>query len=173
MKAERIGAEGSDKGCSRKFGDGLAQPAWYLTKDGDASCLALFRRHYSCHNKSPRQGQFVGPGEHLVLRTDDGDAVFVWRAAEYRADKQEGIECSLFRNESPHLSSELVRQADAIADHVWPYQRHYTFVDPENVRSRNPGFCFIAAGWTRCGVTGSGLLIFERRACAAHVEAAA
>ena len=139
----------------------MAKPLWYLTKDGDRSCLALFRRHYSCHNKKPKQGQIVGPGEHLVLRTDEGNAVFVWRAARYRADGQEGIECPLFRNEGHNLSSELVRQADAIADHAWPDQRHYTFVDPKAVRSSNPGFCFLAAGWRKCGMTKNGLLILE------------
>lgn len=137
-------------------------PDWYITKDGDRSCLGLFRRHYSCHNKKPKQAQFVGPGEHIVLRTDEGDAVFVWRAAKFRKDGQQGIECSLFRNEGKHLSSNLVRQADAVADFCWPRQRHYTFVDSEAVRSINPGYCFLAAGWRRCGMTKDGLIILER-----------
>ncbi|GCD60064.1 hypothetical protein NBRC3280_2804 [Acetobacter pasteurianus NBRC 3280] len=137
------------------------EPLWYLTKDGDRSCLELFRRHYSCKNRNPKQSQFVGPGEHIVLRTDLGDAVFVWRYAVYRADGQKGVECSLFRNESSLLSSELVRQADAIADHCWPGKRHYTFVDPAAVRSSNPGFCFIAAGWRKSGVSKGGKLILD------------
>lgn len=134
---------------------------WWLTKDGDKTCLALYRKHYSCTNQEA--GQFVGPGEHIVLRTDAGDAVFVWR--NYIDDTiptQEGIECSLFRNEGPHLSSELVRQADKVADHAWPSQRHYTKVRAANVRSVNPGFCFIAAGWKRSGKTANGLLILEK-----------
>jgi hypothetical protein len=139
----------------------VIEPLWYLTKDGDRSCLAMYRRHYSCTNFDA--SQFVGPGEHIVLRTDAADAVFVWR--NYIDDTipaQDGIECSLFRNEGPHLSSELVRQADAIADCAWPDQRHYTKVSPADVRSRNPGFCFIAAGWRKCGFTKGGLLILER-----------
>lgn len=140
----------------------MRQPLWYLTKDGDRSCYDLFRRHYSCRNAAPRNGLFVGPGDKIVLRTDAGDAVFVWRHSRFRADEQTGVECTLFRNEGPHQSSELVRQADAIADFVWPDRRHYTFVDQEKVRSRNPGFCFIAAGWRRCGHTKRGLLILER-----------
>lgn len=135
---------------------------WHTTKDGDRTCLALFQRHYSCRNADPKVRQFVGPGEHIVLRTDAGDAMFVWRAPKYRADGQEGVECAVFRNEGPYQSSELVRQADAIADFCWPDRRHYTFVDPQAVRSRNPGFCFIAAGWRRCGMSGSGLIILER-----------
>src|SRR6185312_1638305 len=118
--------------------------------------------HYSAKNKRPRQKQFVGPGEHIVLRTDAGDAAFVWRAAAYRADGQEGIECALFRNEGPALSSLLIRQADAIADFCWLGRRHYTFVDPRAVRSANPGCCFLAAGWRRAGHTQGGLLVLER-----------
>lgn len=138
------------------------EPLWWVTKDGDRSCVALYRRHYSCRNRKPQRDQIVGPGEHIVLRTDAGDAVFVWRAAQFRADGQEGVECSLFRNESWHQSSELVRQADAIADHCWPGRRHYTFVSAPDVRSTNPGFCFIAAGWRRCGRTAGGLIVLEK-----------
>lgn len=139
------------------------EPLWWLTKDGDVNCLALYRRHYSCRNRRDRQRQIVGPGEHIVMRTDDGDAVFVWRNyIDHTEPPQEGVECSLFRNESPHLSSKLVRQADAVADHAWPGQRHYTKVSAADVRSSNPGFCFIAAGWRRCGMTKSGKLILER-----------
>jgi len=137
-------------------------PLWYLTKDGDRSCYELFRRHYSCRNIRPKNSLFVGPGEKIVLRTEDGDAVFVWRQSQFRTDSQKGVECTLFRNESQVLSSKLVRQADAIADHVWPGVRHYTFVRPKAVRSSNPGYCFVAAGWRRCGLTKGGLLILEK-----------
>jgi hypothetical protein len=77
---------------------------------------------------------------------------------------QLGINCAVFRNEGPTLSSLLVRQADAIADHVWPGERHYTYVHPAKVRSANPGYNFLAAGWRRCGRTKGGLLILERPA---------
>lgn len=87
--------------------------------------------------------------------------MFVWR--KFIDDSgQEGVNCAVFRNEGPVLSSELIRQADAIADFVWPRERHYTYVDPKAVRSTNPGFCFVAAGWRKCGMTKGGLLIFER-----------
>jgi hypothetical protein len=141
-------------------------PAWYLTKDGDRSCLALYQRHYSAR-KAYRDGrprfQFVGPGTPIVLRTASADAMFIWlQHIDDTIPKQEGIDCTCFRNESGHLSSELLRQADAIADFCWPGQRHYTKIDPAQVRSRNPGFCFLAAGWKRCGTTQNGLLILER-----------
>ena len=133
---------------------------WWLTKDGDTDCLALYRRHYSART-GQRLAQFVGPGEHIVLRTEQGDAMFVWR--RFIDDSgQTGINCAVFRNEGPHQSSELIRQADAIADFCWPDRRHYTFVNAEKVRSVNPGYCFNVAGWKRCGRTKGGLIIMER-----------
>lgn len=104
---------------------------------------------------------FAGPGEKIVLRTAAGDAGFVWR--NFISDSGErGINCAFFRNESPVKLSELIRQADAIADAVWSYRRHYTYVDPQCVRSRNPGYCFKLAGWKRCGMTRGGKIILER-----------
>lgn len=148
------------------------EPLWWLTKDGDKSCLALYERHYSAYryrDGRPRY-QFVGPGFSIVLRTARADAVFVWR--DYTDDtipKQEGVECSLFRNESSiRPSSILIRQADAIADLVWPGRRHYTKVDPQAVGRDDPrhvpGYCFRRAGWRSCGTTRSGKLILERKA---------
>ena len=77
-------------------------PDWYLTKDGDKSCLALYERHYSAYRY--RDGRirhlFVGPGEKLVLRTARADAFFVWR--NFIDDSgQQGINCAAFRNEGP------------------------------------------------------------------------
>jgi hypothetical protein len=138
---------------------------WWLTKDGDAACLALYERHYSAYRYADgRQRKlFVGPGEKVVLRTKEGDAMFVWR--KFLDDSgQDGINCAVFRNESRHRSSELIRQADQIADCLWPDSRHYTFVRAESIASRNPGFCFIAAGWRRLRErTKSGLRILERK----------
>jgi hypothetical protein len=138
---------------------------WYLTKDGDASCLALYERHYSARRYADgrKRRQCVGPGEVIFLRTGDADAAFVWRRYRDKTiPKQAGVECAFFRNEGQVLSSDLIRQADAIADHCWPGMRHYTKVNPRKVRSSNPGFCFMAAGWRRCGITKGGLLILER-----------
>lgn len=125
--------------------------------------LALYERHYSAYRyKDGRVRRlFAGPGEKIVLRTYDGSAGFVWR--NFISDSGEfGINCAFFRNESPILSSELIRQADTIADQIWACRRHYTYVDPEKVRSRNPGYCFLVAGWRKCGVTKGGKLIFEK-----------
>jgi len=142
------------------------KPDWYITKDGDVSCLALYERHYSCRRYADgrKRSQFVGPGEHLVLRTAFADAMFVWRKfIDDTIPKQEGVNCAVFRNEGPIKASVLVRQADAIADHCWPGERHYTYVKPSAVRSEVPGYCFRRAGWRSAGYTRGGLLILERR----------
>jgi hypothetical protein len=144
----------------------MTGPLWWLTKDGDKDCLELYEHHYSAYRyvDGRQRKLFVGPGEKVVLRTERGDACFVWR--KFIDDSgQTGVNCAVFRNESTHRSSDLIRQADSIADCLWPDSRHYTFVDTKKVQSSNPGFCFIAAGWRRCGWTGSGLLVLER--CAA------
>ena len=138
---------------------------WYLSKDGDATLLALYERHSSAriYKDGRTRKLFCGPGEKLVLRTRTGDAGFVWRKF-IDASGQKGVNCAFFRNESKTQASELIRQADEIADYTWPGHRHYTYVDPERVRSANPGYCFKCAGWRCCGVTKGGLLIFERGA---------
>lgn len=147
------------------------KPAWEVTKDGDLDCLDMYLRHYSRNDKRaawrPRK-LFVGPGDKLVLRTQTGSAVFVWRRFvdecidQRTGERQQGVNCAVFRNESEHLSSQLICQADAIADEAWTDRRHYTYVNPNKVASSNPGFCFIAAGWRRCGWTAGGLLVLER-----------
>jgi hypothetical protein len=139
-------------------------PLWWLTKDGDKDCLELYERHYSAYQyKDGRERkQFVGPGEKVVLRTKEADALFVWR--RFIDDSGEcGINCAVFRNESGHRSSELIQQADQIADCLWPCRRHYTYIRAEAIASTNPGFCFLKAGWRRLKrKTGSGLMILEK-----------
>jgi len=137
-------------------------PNWWITKDGDRAALALYNRHYSAYNyKDGRQRRlFCGPGEKFVLRTWDETALFVWR--KFKDDSgQKGINCAVFRNEGALRSSGLIREADAIAFKIWPGERHYTYVNPERVRSENPGYCFLMAGWNKCGTTKGGLLVLE------------
>lgn len=150
---------------------------WWLTKDGDEYCLEMYLRHYSANryadgrrengNGSSRY-QFVGPGEKWVLRTWDCSAMWVWRKFiddcidQRTGQRQQGINCAVFRNESPQRSSTLVRAADAIADCIWPGERHYTYVDAKKIRSKNPGYCFLKAGWQRAGHTKNGLIVLEK-----------
>jgi len=147
-------------------------PAWWITKDGDIDCLKMYERHYSCYQYKDGRKRilFCGPGEKIVLRTKFCDALFVWRRFK-DASGQQGINCVVSRNESHYLASDLIRQADAIADFVWPCRRHYTYVRKEAVKSTNAGFCFLKAGWKKCGLTKGGLIILERLRDAAIDEA--
>lgn len=141
----------------------LAEGVWIPVRDANPTGLALFHRHYSY--KPYRDGRkpkhFVGPGEKMVLLTPCARALFVWRKF-ISGDGQQGVNCAVFRNEGAGLSSDLIREADRLAWVRWPGQRHFTYVNAAKVRSRNPGYCFLMAGWKRCGVTKwRRLLIFE------------
>jgi hypothetical protein len=143
-----------------------AHGSWRVTRDGDRHALAMYERHYSAHRyvDGRKRQLFVGPGEKLVLLTFDGSALFVWR--KFRSlDRQEGINCAVFRNEGGFRSSGLIREAMTIAWGRWPGERLYTYVDANEVRSSNPGYCFLMAGWRKCGVTKDrGLVVLEVRA---------
>jgi hypothetical protein len=140
----------------KKFG------RWYEYRDGNRKALELYERHYSAHKYADGRERklFAGPGYKLVLMTEKTDALFVWR--KFIDDSgQQGINCAVFRNESSFLASELILEAMAIAWHRWPGERFYTYVDPKEIKSTNPGCCFKKAGWTFCGKTKGGLSIFE------------
>jgi len=99
----------------------------------------------------------------MVLLTLDCQALFAWqRSTVLRNSGETGICCTVFRNEGSVLSSDLVTAADELAWARWPGERHYTYVNAGQVRSSNPGFCFLQAGWRRCGTSKGGLLILEK-----------
>lgn len=141
----------SNIGCLKEFGIGkvFIMGYWRLTCDGDVDARRLADRHYS--RKTIGANLFCGPGEKMVLITVDKKAVFVWRKCKYRLDKQVGVECTLFRNESNILSSELIKEACIWALSRWPGERLFTYVKNKAIRSTNPGYCFQKAGWQKCG----------------------
>lgn len=130
----------------------FAAPTWLEVRDGDPRALALYERHYSAHHyrdHRPKRLTFVGPGEKLVLLTPDGLALYAWRRSAFT--DYEGINCTVFRNEGPRRSSDLIRVAAEHAWSRWPGERLYTFVDARKIRSTNPGYCFLMAGWRLTG----------------------
>lgn len=147
----------------------LPLDTWVPILDGDLHACEMFERHYSARKSLRLRRErgtrlIAGPGFKLVLATPCRRALFVWRKFK-SGDDQTGINCAVFRNEGAGLSSDLIRAADAIADRRWPGERHYTYVNPREVASSNPGFCFIMAGYRRCGITKARkLLILERPA---------
>ena len=132
----------------------LDDATWIQVKDGDPTGRALFQRHYSYrpYKDGRRPKLFVGPGEKMVLLTACARALFVWRRF-ISGDGQEGVNCAVFRNEGAGLSSDLIREADALAWLRWPEGRHFTYINARKVRGTNPGYCFLRAGWQRCGTT--------------------
>lgn len=135
---------------------GLIQvsPNWYRVSRVNREAASLYRRHYTHPTGRVWGGtnsyHFVGPGEAIVLITRMSNALFVWRKERYRIDSEVGVNCAVFRNEGPKLSSLLVREACSVAWTRWPGERLFTFVNSQRIKSSNPGYCFKKAGWRQC-----------------------
>lgn len=137
---------------------------WLQVWDGNPTAAALYDRHYSRNPASRGDPRIAGPGEKLVLLTPCARALFVWRDFQSKDPTANpgDINCSIFRNEGAGLASALIRAAMDLAWEKWGPQRLYTYVNPRRVRSTNPGYCFLQAGWRKCGVTKTRrLLILE------------
>ena len=119
----------------------------------DAESVALADKHYS--RQKAGTNQFMPPGRTMVLRNTEGTVVFGWLHQEKRDDHQRGYNCSIFRNESERLSSDIIREAQEMVWEEWGVERLFTYVDPTKLRQSSqkyrkpkiPGKCFIAAGW--------------------------
>ena len=140
---------------------------WLSVKRTDERAYALYRRHYSAEKgarwRRPGNTNVTSAGETMVLLSQCCQALFVWlRCTIDRLDHQTGVNCAVFRNEGAGLSSELIREADDLAWQRWPGERHFSYVDGSKIRSSNPGFCFLRAGWQRAGVSQRGLILLER-----------
>lgn len=111
--------------------------------------------HYS--RRKVGSPQFMPPGETIVLVTDDESAVFGWwrpniAGSHVAMNGLDGWTCSIFRNTGAHLSSDLILEAEralvASGRGCGP-DGLLTYVWDAKVRSSNPGYCFLMAGWTR------------------------
>ena len=119
----------------------LVKENWIEIKDSDPRAVAIFRRHYTAReNVDYVKYGFSGKGESMILMTLSCDALFCWRLV-----KGIGVCCSVFRNESNILSSDLIREAVEMALNRWPGAMIYTFVNPRKVHG--DGKCFKAAGF--------------------------
>lgn len=153
----------------RSLPDPFSGNPWIPVLDGDPRARALYERHYSSqHNMKRRKRRktklFMGPGEKLPLLLPTGDALFAWRYERFTNGYQIGVNCAVFRNESARLSSDLILHAEEHAMRYWPTAtRFFTYVNPKHIRSTNPGYTFIKAGWKKIGTTSKGLIILEKR----------
>lgn len=139
------------------FTDGLIRTTHF-----DDEMAKLADRHYSRRTVGARQ--FCYSGRKLVLRNALGSVLFVWMFPDpaLRMDSQVGYYCSIFRNESPRRSSEIILEAEQLAFQKWGPNLCFTFVDPRKIKSSNPGYCFKMAGWKREGFTKGGKVILVK-----------
>lgn len=139
---------------------------WIRSHRADAEVVPLADRHYN--RQKIGSPQFAPPGRCLVLKTRELDAFWItsWPFAQYVRHAWAGAwVCSAFRNESAHLSSELIREAVAatLAEYgPAPDLGMITFVDTSKTRKkRDPGRCYLRAGFKNCGMTKGGLIALQ------------
>lgn len=139
---------------------------WRLSDRADPAAVALADRHYN--RQKVGSPQFVPPGRCVVLLSDDAHAVWVtsWPIAAYVHHAWAGAWVnSIFRNESAYLSSGLILEAIAATRFIWPDPPPLgliTFVDAGKVRhKRDPGRCYLRAGFRHVGFTKGGLVALQ------------
>lgn len=141
---------------------------WAMSWRASPEARAIADRHYN--RQSIGAPQFVPPGRCLVLVgvEEAAPALWVtsWPFAEYVRHAWPGAwVCSAFRNESAALSSDLIREAVAATVWRWPAPPDggmVTFVDRGKVRhKRDPGRCFLRAGFRHVGETLGGLVALQ------------
>lgn len=136
---------------------------WHRSHRAEPAARAVADRHYN--RQSIGAQDFMPPGRCCVfyLEAERGPAVWgtSWPFAEYVRHAWGGAwMCSIFRNESGLLSSELIRAAVAATRAHYgepPELGMVTFVDAGQVRAGNPGYCYLKAGFRRVGYTKAGL----------------
>lgn len=138
---------------------------WSLSWRADPAAAALADRHYSRRRSSIGSTLFSPPGRVLVLTHPGAYWVTSWPYYARHA-YPDAWTCSAFRREAGDvLASEMIRAAVAHTRWRWPHPPDtgmITFVDPAKVhRKRDPGRCFLRAGFRRVAATPSGLLILQ------------
>ncbi len=134
-----------------------AESQWRRSDKFDLPSVALADRHYN--RQKPGTSQFVRPARSLVLRSSDGGALWVSIWPEFVQHAWPGSwECQIFRREHGDVvASEMIRHAVAHTCAEFgdaPATGMVTFIDPEKVRhKRDPGRCFLRAGFRKVGVT--------------------
>ncbi len=130
---------------------------WIVTHQYDSRLVHMADRHYS--RQKPGTPTCTPPGRKLLLITEDASAVWVtsWPFAEYvRREYADAWICTLFRNESIILSSELILEAVAVTRWKYgtpPASGMITMIDAGKIKSANPGYCYKIAGFQHVGYT--------------------
>lgn len=151
--------------------DDQYQP-WQQVKRCDSRARELADRHYS--RQTPGAVDFMASGKTFVLLAEFHSGIqpltrAAWGAIEnLDPSGTRRFRCSIFRNETPWISSYLIREATRLTQARWWRSEHWrgspsltTEVDPSKTRhKRDPGRCFRKAGWRHVR-TSRGLLVFE------------
>lgn len=137
---------------------------WSVSFRNDDAARPLADRHYN--RQTIGADGFVPPGRCVVFKHERALWVTSWPFAEYVKHAWPGAWInSTFRNEGAGLSSDLIREAVAATMHEWPEPPALgmvTFVDASKVRhKRDPGRCYIKAGFRRVGFTKGGLVALQ------------
>lgn len=137
---------------------------WTLTTRSDPASRRIADRHYS--RQTIGAPGFVPPGRCVVLHHPRALWVTSWPFTEFVRHEWAGAWiCSCFRNEGAGLSSELISEAVSATRAVFgdpPDMGIVTFVDAARVRrKRDPGRCYLRAGWSRVGMTKGGLITLQ------------
>lgn len=137
---------------------------WRLSWRADHRAIPLADRHYN--RQSQGSPQFVPPGRCVVLLSDQALWVTSWPFAEFTHHAWAGAWInSTFRNEGTIRSSQLILEAVQATQAVFgppPPLGLVTFVDPSKVRhKRDPGRCYLRAGFRNVGSTQGGLLALQ------------
>ena len=144
----------------------MSRQPWRVSDRADPAARVIADRHYN--RQTVGSPQFVPPGRCLVL-VADGPAFWVtsWPFAEYVRHAWPGAwVCSAFRREGGDmLASDMIRAAVAATRWRWdqtPDLGMITFVNAEKVRhKRDPGRCYIKAGFRNVGRTKGGLIALQ------------
>jgi hypothetical protein len=137
---------------------------WRLSNRADPLAVAIADRHYN--RQKPGTPQFVPPGRCLVLLAPEALWVTSWPFAEYVKHRWAGAWVnSCFRREGGPQASDLIRSAIAATRFYFgepPALGMVTFIDESQVRhKRDPGRCYLRAGFIRVGRTVGGLLALQ------------
>jgi hypothetical protein len=143
---------------------------WQKSHRADPRGVQIADRHYN--RQKIGSPQFVPPGSCVVFRHED-DALWVTSApiAAYVKHAWAGAWVnSLFRKEPTcdRLASELIREAVAHTLAFYgepPDLGMVSFVNGDKVlsqgRKREPGYCYLMAGFTHVGFTKGGLWSYQ------------
>lgn len=122
---------------------------WQQVTKFDGRACALADRHYS--RRKPGSGQFMPPGQTVVLLSADERSVFGWWRPHPRSGLRamnglDGWTCTIFRREGAGLASEMILEAELFVQDPGP-DGWITYVKDSAIASPNPGYCFKRAGY--------------------------